>query len=153
DGPAAARQHRHDLVLHAEPHPAEVHADYAVPLLLGVLGSRRERAADAGVVHGGVELPEGRDGGLDEVADVLASRGVVVDVTGLAVGHLDWAGGLLAALGGAGEVGDDDAGAGLGEVEGAGAPDAGGGAGDEGDAAVEAGVHGRRGSGGKGVPI
>jgi hypothetical protein len=70
DRPAATLKHRGDLVLQAEHHALDVHAEHRVEVGLGFLDNREIVPFDAGVVEGKVEPAVGRHRFLDERRDV-----------------------------------------------------------------------------------
>ena len=78
DRPAAAVEHRRDLVLHAEERATDVGADAAVELVGIDVGERRRHRPVGGVVERGVETAERVDGERHE----RAHRVVVTDVGG-----------------------------------------------------------------------
>ena len=113
---ARGRQHRVDLVLHAQEDRLEVHVDHAVPVRLGQVGQVVDLELDRRGVDGEVEAAVGVHGGLDHGLDLVVPRHVRADEDRLAAGRLHEVDGLLPA--GLRDITDDDPAAGRGEGEG-----------------------------------
>ena len=97
---AFLREHRLDLVLHAQEHAGQVDVERRLPVLERDLGEGLRADVAIGVVDRAIEPAEAIERGLDHALDLGLDRNVGLHEHRLAAGLADQADSFLAVLGG-----------------------------------------------------
>jgi hypothetical protein len=77
------REHRPNLVLHAQKHTKHIRVEDGLIALGGYIGSRTRIAHGAGVIDGNVEASETSDDLVDEVLDFIFMPNIRADEFGV----------------------------------------------------------------------
>jgi hypothetical protein len=96
DAAFALREHRPNLVLHAQKHTKHIRVEDGLIALGGYIGSRTRIAHGAGVIDGNVEASETSDDLVDEVLDFIFMPNIRADEFGVSTEVAKFGGQLLA---------------------------------------------------------